>query len=517
MELLIKVRNKYPKDHPNYLSGWRDCQVIDRRPNGYYKNTAQSLTRKTHCVIRTHHDYWAMRGSIDWKSDQDKIMDFKKFLVPVDRSGKYPWEFGYLEDEERIRCRDWFIDFKALLDAGTISIDTFASIYDPSRNHNDIYISDDLTTYLVHEDAYTRKESIYSNLVNSKEFISTGTFSIGSGLDYDDVAAFEAAIDATLTGNLTGEHADEETAISASVTFDTETAGFLLKLTAASGAKHNGTFGSTTHASGDGARVNYGTSDRIIIDETTNGDMADFEIGDLVLDIQGNSNIGVELLDGGDGGLINAKSLVIKGDVLTLRGIQIVLLITNGRVNNNIIHGIGNSANESGIHALNVASAQNVLVANNTIAKCYENVVMDDNAPAATNYIFKNNLCQGDTGGTDWRDDGAGYGTTGTNVSEDATSPDASYQSKDLHTNSIFNGYATDDYTLDSGGDATNLAIADDGEDLSASFTDDILGNTRSTWYIGASEIVAVVDIFPDSWHPGIERPYPFKKEVSNY
>lgn len=86
--------------------------------------------------------------------------------------------------------------------------------------------------------------------------------------------------------------------------------------------------------------------------------------------------------------------------------------------------------------------------------------------------------------------DGGTFGTHAKNVSEDATSPDAAYQSKDVHTNSVFENYGSDDYRLDSGGDTTNLAILDDGDDLSGTFTDDIEGQTRSTWYIGASEIV---------------------------
>jgi hypothetical protein len=95
----------------------------------------------------------------------------------------------------------------------------------------------------------------------------------------------------------------------------------------------------------------------------------------------------------------------------------------------------------------------------------------------------------------DYRDDGGGFGTTAKNVSEGNSdpgwSPDAAYRGKDFHTNTIFNGYATNDYTLDAAGDSTNLAVCDDGDDLSGTFTDDIIGQTRSTWYIGASEIVS--------------------------
>lgn len=485
MKLIIRVGNKRDPFNPTFIQGWRDGQIIDIRPDDYQEGR---MERKHFLILQTPHDYWALRGSTDWKSNKDSVMDFKKFLVPTDSNGKYPWEFGYLIDEKAPRKRDWFVDIEKLLSDKWITQADHDGVRDFSREYGSILIDRPIEDYLVHEDVKSRIDPTIHNMA-----VSTGTFSIGAGLDYATVTAFEADIAATMTGNLTGEHADEETAISTIVTFDTDTATFLLKLTAAPGAKHSGIFGNATHQAGDGARVNYGTSDKLFIDETTGGDLADVEISDLVLDIQGSSNIGIDMTDGGDGGLINVKSLVIKGDVLSLNGIRIVSLISNGRVTNNIIYGIGNSSNEIGIVVLNVASAQNVLVANNTVVKCFENIVQNDNAPNADNYIFKNNLCQDDTGGTDWRDDGSTFGTTGTNVSEDATSPDASYRSKDLHTNTIFNGYATDDYTLDSGGDATNLAIVDDGEDLSASFTDDIIGQTRSTWYIGASEIVAVV------------------------
>ena len=52
-----------------------------------------------------------------------------------------------------------------------------------------------------------------------------------------------------LTGNLTGEHANEETDISTIVIFDVDTATYILKLTAVSGAEHSG------GAYGNGARI----------------------------------------------------------------------------------------------------------------------------------------------------------------------------------------------------------------------------------------------------------------------
>ena len=77
------------------------------------------------------------------------------------------------------------------------------------------------------------------------------------------------------------------------------------------------------------------------------------------------------------------------------------------------------------------------------------------------------------------------------NVSEDASSPDDAYDNLNCHdATSCFTDWANDDYHLDSGG--SEITTLDDGDDLSGTFTDDIDGDTRSTWYIGADEIVAV-------------------------
>ncbi len=476
MQLLVKVRNKYPIGHPSYLKGWKDGQVIDIRPSGFYKKTG--LVYKTHCVIETHHDYWTLRGDTDWKSTKASVYDLKKYLSPVDSQGKLKWESFYLKSEERIRCRDWFIDFKYLLDTSLINNATFDTIYDPSKNHSDIYIDRDLTSYLVHEDIETRIISPYSSLENSKEFIASGTFSIGSGLDYDTITAFEAAIDATLTGNLTGEHNDEESVITGDVTFDTDTTGttYLLKLTAQSGDEHNGT------AYGNGARINYGTFDSITLAEGLAGTLDNMEVSNLALNAAGSGNDGVLINNGGDDGTLLCNRLLVQGDGDSDTGIEAVDAATNVMIRNCIVYSFG--AEGININASGAGVTQTLY--NNTSVKNAFGI-RQDNAGANPMRIAKNNLCQGNT--TDYSIDSA-FDTIGTNVSEDATSPDASYQSKDLHTNTIFNGYATDDYTLDSGGDATNLAIVDDGENLSGTFIDDIIGQTRSTWYIGASEIV---------------------------
>ncbi|GAG74655.1 unnamed protein product, partial [marine sediment metagenome] len=102
--------------------------------------------------------------------------------------------------------------------------------------------------------------------------------------------------------------------------------------------------------------------------------------------------------------------------------------------------------------------------------------------------------------GTDYVDAGGDAGVTSAkNVTQDSTSPDgATYQDwdpDDPATPTCFSNYAGDDFTLDE-----TEATLDDGDDLSgigapAEFSDDVEGNSRSTWYIGASEFAAAADI----------------------
>ena len=481
MKLIIRVGNRYDPLHSNFMPGWRDGQIIDIRPDDYQEGR---MERKHFLVLQTPQDYWALRGSTNWKSDQDKVMDFKKFLVPVDRNGKYPWEFGYLEDEKRIRCRDWFVDIEKLLSDKWITQADHDGIRDFSKEYGSILIDRPLEDYLVHEDVKTRVDPTIHNMA-----VAAGTFSIGTtAADYATVTAFEADIAATLTGNLTGEHQDEETVISTAVIFDTDTATFLLKLTAVSGAEHDGT------AYGNGARIAYGTNDRLEFAETTDDDLANVEISKLAINATGNGNRGVRILN--VGGIVTTNRMLVKGDANAVIGIELGGASFSSTTINNIVYGFGNGAGDGGIFiGPPVTAGPTVIVANNTCIKNFNNIVQDRPGAISYDLTLKNNLCQGDTGGSDYRDDGGGFGTTAFNISEDATSPDASYRSKDLHTNTIFFDFANDNYLLNPAGDATNLAIADDGEDLSGIFTDDIIGQTRSTWYIGASEIVAVAAV----------------------
>ncbi len=471
MELLLKVGGSQNPVH------WRDGQIADIRPDGFHKG---DLTRKHHCVLTLPGDYWKLRGSTDWKWPGQLVYDnIKKYLVAVDSQGKYPWEQTVKLEEKRLRRRDWFIDYKMLLDLGLITKGQFEAIYNKEKDPGIIYIERAFDQLIKNEYVDQRLPSKYSLV---KGTVSEGVFSIGSGLNYDTVTAFEADIitpgEGPLTGDLTGEHNNEETSISSEVLFDVDTATYLLKLTAASGAEHNG------NAYGNGARINYGTSDRININETTNGDTDDVEISKLAIDASGSGNRALYLYDGGDDGNITLNRILIKGDADTAGGVETGSNLHNIIITNNIIYGCSASIGlKFGSSHINTE-----LVVNNTVIKCSTGIHQNQSSGGAIR-TTKNNLCQGNT--TDYVDDGDGWGTTGTNISEDNTSPDAAYQSKDVHTNSVFKDYDNDDYRLDSGGDVTNLAILDDGEDLSGTFRDDIQGQTRATWYIGASEIVA--------------------------
>lgn len=480
MQLIFKVGTKYPDDP---YRGWRDGQLIEYRKSGA---PVGKMERKHLCVIETPHDLTEILGTDNIKLANTLQLEFNKFLRAADSNGKYPWEFGYLDDANR--KRDWFVDFKKLLDLKWIDQTAFESIYNQDVDHKPIYIDRDLTSYLLHEEAaerlpsdyYLQKGSIATDGAGSG---TGGGFTIGAAGDYATVTAFEADIAAQLTGNLHGLHLNEETVISSVITFDTDTNGNTLYLTAESGAEHNG------GAYGNGARINLAAFDNLTLNETNDGDLDDVEISKIALDISGAGNSAVNLIDGGNSGLLLINRLLVKGDADSWDGIVVQGDAVNSRISNSILYGIGDGAGDTGIDYTGIGAGDTHSCYNNTVIGCYDNFVQD-NASMNGTLNFKNNLAQA-AQNQDFRDDGGGFGTTAKNLSEDATSPDAAYQSKDVHTNTVFQNYAGNDYRLDSGGDATNLAILDDGDDLIGTFTDDIQGQTRSTWYIGASEIVA--------------------------
>ncbi|MCP3680265.1 MAG: hypothetical protein GY782_08470 [Gammaproteobacteria bacterium] len=301
---------------------------------------------------------------------------------------------------------------------------------------------------------------------------SSGTYSIGLGLDYSDPAAAEADIEATLTGNLTFEHNDEETSISSDVTFDTDTNGYLLKITAQSGDEHNGS------AYGNGARITMGTFDSFTFDEVTGGDLADVEVSNLAFDITGQDNDGIKVID--VGGTILISRVLIAADSDSDYGIEFENSGLNvSHVRNSILYG---GSTSTGIQANRSSGGGTLTLYNNTVIGWSTNIYSHFSG-SGTHHV-ENNLCQ--DGGTDYDltnvDDGD------KNISEDATSPDASYRNVNAHdATSSFSDYANDDYRLVEGG--SDNGTIDDGDDLSGTFTDDVIGTVRSTWWIGAFEL----------------------------
>lgn len=146
-------------------------------------------------------------------------------------------------------------------------------------------------------------------------------------------------------------------------------------------------------------------------------------------------------------------------------------LFYNGR--NGIFHNFGDSGNT-------------YIVYNNTLVDVeVYGIRITDSVGDVTLYL-KNNLVQGTD--TNYNVTSFTSLTTANNLSEDTTSPDASYRSKVV----TFENEGADDFHLGSG----DTEAKNNGVDLSAdgqlAFSDDIDGDTRSApWDIGADEYVA--------------------------
>lgn len=480
METLIKIADiRHPND-PNYLKCALDGQPIEARWDGFQWGV---MERKNFLILRTNDDFWEIRGGNDWKVWNAKAESFKELFSNTDSNGKQRWEFGYLEDEKQLRFRDRFIDIAGLLALSKMTSGMYDNLYKHGEEAGILVVNESLFDLLKYELSNTRTVAPIKN-----QGITSGVYTIGAGVGpaYATVAGFASDVNAggQMDGDLRGEHLAEETAITGVVVFDTDTNGNTLFLTAESGAEHDG------RAYGNGARVNFGGSDRLTFAETVGGELDSVEVSKLALDITGPGNYGVFFSNGSDTGTFTAHRMLIAGDSASLYGIRANVNI-NCDIVNNILYGIGDGGSEGGIQFHTGNETQNVL--NNTVVGCFNGINQTDAVSDPGVLAVKNNLCQNN--GTDYTNAGAGFGTTSKNISEDATSPDAAYRSKDMHTGAatVFKNYASDDYRLDSGGDVTNLAILDDGENLFGSgVTEDIQGQARDNgtpFWIGASHI----------------------------
>lgn len=118
---------------------------------------------------------------------------------------------------------------------------------------------------------------------------------------------------------------------------------------------------------------------------------------------------------------------------------------------------------------------------NNTVSGCTTGIKCTYAGADAALVQIKNNLVKG---GTTCYSLSAAY-TTATNYASDATSPD-----NGIYDNATITFVSVSDFHLDSTMSGTLL-----GTDLSVSFTTDIDGETRASWYAGADEIAATTVI----------------------
>ena len=482
MEIAVKVGHKFALNDNSHLYGLRDGNILEMRPDGFFKG---ALERKHHCILTTQHDYWELRGTHDHKSYNQKVLDLKKFRTSRFSNGKYMWDYSDFEEipeeleQEKKRPVDYFIDFKFLLDKKIITKSQFDAIYDKSRDPGRIYIDRALESYIFDEDVHVRRKSEYSNRKGS---ITSGTYYVASsGGDY---TTWKLAVDdiADLTGDISilGKDA-EEMAESNIITYDINTGSYKTIFGVKSGSEHNG------GAYGNGHRISWGTSNYFYFNSNNVNNVI---VQDLAYNTANNS-FGIRLYVGFNTTPCIIQRCLAKGVDSGDYVIHCVYASKKIIVRNNIGYNTHN-----GIYLDNSNVFTQWEFYNNTLIDegAYGlNITNDPGQPGTI--ICKNNLLLNNAT-ADINNPGV-IDTHSKNVTSDATSPDTSYRSKDMITNSVFKDYANDDFRLKKDGDTTNLAILDDGDYLSgigspAQFSDDIQRQTRNKWYIGASEIAGV-------------------------
>ena len=485
IEVIAKMGSKYPNyNDSRHFTCPRDGQVTKIMPLGYHTGTR--LGHSLALIKFPGISYKRIGGRLgnNWKLTDRNYFDYAKYFTPKDKNGKHQWEYKGNNDNVGKRNSDYFVDFYELMQKGYITLAEYERLYDFSTKSGPIIIPDSSFDEIFHhEDGDHKRINIEADTKHAS--VTTGTYSIGSGLDYDDIMDAIDDIGTPLTGNLTFEHASEETPYSTTKAIDTQTSGYLLKFTAASGAEHNG------GAYGNGARINFTSYQSLYLNETSDGYLDDVEISKLAFDISGDNNE-IDIINGGDSGLLLINRCLIKCDQYTSQNGSNALGLSdsayNAAVRNCIIYG----ASKTGvagieINALFYGVYNTHVLYNNTIVKCYNGIRQASGVLNSATVIVKNNLVQGSTN-SDYVDDGGGFGTSAKNYDEDGSGPDS--LTGNFHDGtSNFIDYNSDDYRIDSGGDAIDTLKA--GEDLTGTFTDDIDGDTRTSgeFFIGADWI----------------------------
>jgi hypothetical protein len=490
MEILCKAGNRRAIADAKLALDWRDGAVMDIRPDGFFTG---SLERKNYVVIQHPLDFWAFVGCKDWRTlytdpiyHDGKYRELLKYFTSHDANGRCVWEPGFANPHDQrglgghvvpYRKSEWFVDFQRLQNAGTIDRVTYESLYNRGVEHRPVAVSSGLNDFILHEDAANRLINDRKNMAES-----AGSFTVGTSQDY---STWKAAVDdidtsltgaLTLTGNTTEEIADGRCVI------DVNTNGHLLTLTVSDDHVHNG------GAYGNGHRVLLGGFEYIELD---NANVDEVTIEKLAIDCTGTSGYGygIRMDEGGDDQIIIQRNVIRgNGGTTAKTGVFFSYLLPAVIIRNNMIYDFTHSSpNGTSGNAIssNAEFGSGVYhVYNNTFCKNSRGFVEDAGTLAGT-FTLKNNLSYGNT--TDYVIDDAV--TSAKNVSGDSTSPDgATYQTWAGTAN--MEDYANDDFRLS----ATD-SVLDDGDDLSAigspaQFSNDIEDQSRSTWFVGASEYV---------------------------
>ena len=314
--------------------------------------------------------------------------------------------------------------------------------------------------------------------------ITSGTFEIGTGggAAYPNWEDFEAAIDSPMDEDLTGEGQNEETNITTDVAFDTDTNGFLLKLTAKSGADHDGTKDS-------GAQIKMADFDSFRL---AGADLKNVEISKLAFDITGSNNDGIWLATVHATATVLIHRNLLLGSNITDRGISIVGIPSTLIIRNNIVTG---NSTDTCIFINRTSDAGGTYdVFNNTVVGCNDGInfaVLSTNVNQVINNLVQN------SNNNDYTL--SNVDSNAKNISMDSTSPDgAVFQTLDMLSgnSNVFVDSGASEFQLNETANAENIyniAKLKEGDDLEVAegFSVDCNGDTRADWYSGADEIVA--------------------------
>ena len=477
LNVIVKVGNAITDDNPAFTqekfdSNWKDGQILEIQDDHKYIGTA---TRKGFAIFHI----------------QGKMSDFpelsRAYISEADKKNtirKY-WSPG------NGRKRDYFINFEELIKLGVMSQSDWNRVLDKNQEMV-IEVPYSLSFIAQH----FKLEGVGTRDKKAKKRKGTidaaGTYTIGTAKTYADIGAFEADLPADLTSPSVGGVVIGEFQVSEATDSNGGDLAFgqttdstdKIKITVHADNRHSGVYSTSK------ARIVYGTYDSL-----STGGSDDMEFEYLQIDNTGSNNDGLYIT--GSGGTSSVHHCIFKGDINNTDDSLNINNNSGGTVYayNNIIYGAGQTALY--LQTQYGGDAYTAYIYNNTV-DISANGITFNNAASPGTYTAKNNIVQGCT--TDWIV--LGLDTSGTNISEDATSPDVAYRSIDLHNaTSNFNNYGANDYTLVEGSEESTL---DDGEDLSGTFADDIAGTTRVDWYIGAFELEAAAAATPAVGYPQI-------------